>query len=86
MGGRGGWSERDDGVLAAAQLSQALGGGWRPPAMSSTIALYQGEAVHYETPFTLFEYSGRDVAYAQSTFLALGSPSSSSPRWGRARR
>lgn len=68
------WSLEDDAILAAVQLAAALDAGWRPGAARSPITLFPGETYAQDTPFALFEFAGRDVAYRSSTFVGLGSP------------
>jgi hypothetical protein len=68
------WTPGEEAYLAAAQLSQALRDGWRPPPVDAPIALPADERVFHLTEFILWTFSATTARYNTGWFAAFGSP------------
>jgi hypothetical protein len=62
------------GHAAAAHLSAALAGGWRPPAVATPIALLPGEVAHASTAFRASSFTGALVPYSKGYMVGFGNP------------
>ncbi len=74
MGRPAGWTDEDEAVIAAAELSIALQSGMRPAPINSALPTFPGEAVYSQAPSHLQVFVGASATYSRGGFVALGNP------------